>query len=109
MTTIAELPAGFADKVLSAQSTFRSVMDAMARPGSVQRVAVDVGAPLHVMRGTAAIALTLFDHDTPIWLDPALSKTTEVAKWLKFHSGAPVVTDTSICSFALISDAATLP
>jgi alpha-D-ribose 1-methylphosphonate 5-triphosphate synthase subunit PhnH len=109
MTTIAELPAGFADKVLSAQSTFRSVMDAMARPGTVQRVAANVGAPLHVMRGTAAIALTLFDHDTPVWLDPVLSETTEVAKWLKFHSGAPVVIDTSISSFALVSDPATLP
>jgi alpha-D-ribose 1-methylphosphonate 5-triphosphate synthase subunit PhnH len=109
MTTIAEMPAGFADKVLSAQSTFRSVMDAMARPGSVQRVVASAGTPSAVMRGTAAIALTLFDHDTPIWLDERMSETTEVAKWLKFHSGAPVVTDSSICSFALIGDAHALP
>src|ERR1700744_6199567 len=109
MTTIAELPAGFADKVLSAQSTFRSVMDAMARPGSVQQVVASVGTPWIVMRGTAAIALTLFDHDTPIWLDPKISETSEVAKWLKFHRGAPVIEDSSICSFALIGDGPVLP
>jgi alpha-D-ribose 1-methylphosphonate 5-triphosphate synthase subunit PhnH len=109
MTTIAELPAGFADKVLSAQSTFRSVMDAMARPGSVQQVIATVGTPASVMRGTAAIALTLFDHDTPIWLDAKMSKTSDVSKWLKFHSGAPVIKDSSICEFALIGDAGALP
>ena len=109
MTTIAELPAGFADKVKSAQSTFRVVMEAMARPGSVQRVVAAVGAPTPVMRGTAAIALTLFDHDTPIWLDSKMSETSEVAKWLKFHTSAPVVADSSICSFALIGDAGALP
>src|ERR1700757_3701809 len=102
MTTIAELPAGFADKVLSAQTTFRSVMDAMARPGSVQQVIASVGTPDTVMRGTAGIALTLFDHDTPIWLDAKLSETSEVAKWLKFHASAPVVADSSIANFALI-------
>jgi alpha-D-ribose 1-methylphosphonate 5-triphosphate synthase subunit PhnH len=109
MTTIAELPSGFADKVLSAQSTFRSVMDAMARPGSVQRIAATSGAPDGMMRGTAAIALTLFDHDTPIWLDAAMSGTSSVAKWLKFHTSAPVVSDSAICSFALIGDAKALP
>jgi alpha-D-ribose 1-methylphosphonate 5-triphosphate synthase subunit PhnH len=109
MTTVTELPAGFADKVLSAQSTFRSVMDAMARPGSVQRLAASVGAPAPMMRGTAAIALTLFDHDTPIWLDPAMSQTSDVDKWLKFHTSAPVVSDSSISSFALIGDAQNLP
>ena len=109
MTTLAELPPGFADKVLSAQSTFRSVMDAMARPGNVQRIAVAAGAPSSLMRGTAAIALTLFDHDTPVWLDPPMSETLEVAKWLKFHTGAPVIADCSICSFALIGDAPALP
>ncbi|MBV8924453.1 MAG: phosphonate C-P lyase system protein PhnH [Bradyrhizobium sp.] len=109
MTMIAELPAGFADEVLSAQSTFRSVMEAMARPGTVQRVTASVGTPFPVVRGTAAIALTLFDHDTPIWLDPKMSGMTEVAKWLKFHSGAPVVEDCSIASFALIGDGSALP
>jgi len=109
MTTFAELPAGFADKVLSAQSTFRSVMDAMARPGSVQKIVAAAGAPAAMMHGTAAIALTLFDHDTPVWLDSAMSETSEVTKWLKFHTGAPVVQDCSICSFALIGDTAALP
>src|ERR1700743_2405662 len=109
MTTIAEMPAGFADKVISAQNTFRSVMEAMARPGSVQHIAATVGAPAGVMQGAAAIALTLFDHDTPIWLDPSLSASSEVSKWLKFHTSAPVVSDPSICSFALIGDAAALP
>jgi len=109
MTTFAELPAGFADKVLSAQSTFRSAMDAMARPGSVQRIAAVSGAPSPVMRGAAAVALTLFDHDTPVWLDPAMSGTSDVTKWLKFHTGAPVIADSQVCSFALIGDAAALP
>jgi alpha-D-ribose 1-methylphosphonate 5-triphosphate synthase subunit PhnH len=109
MTTIAEMPQGFADKVVSAQNTFRSVMDAMARPGRVQRITASVGTPAGVMCGTAAIALTLFDHDTPIWLDPSFSATSEVSKWLKFHTSAPVVSDPSICSFALVGDASALP
>jgi alpha-D-ribose 1-methylphosphonate 5-triphosphate synthase subunit PhnH len=109
MTTVAELPAGFADKVLSAQSTFRSVMDAMARPGSVQRIVAAAGTPAAIMRGTAAIVLTLFDHDTPVWLDPQMSEASNLTKWLKFHTGAPVIADSSVCSFALVGDAAALP
>lgn len=109
MVTIAELPAGFADKVLSAQSTFRSVMNAMARPGSVQLVSAAAGTPGPMMHGTAAITLTLFDHDTPVWLDSAMSATSDVAKWLKFHTSAPVIADTSVCSFAVIGDARNLP
>ena len=109
MTTVAELPAGFADKVLSAQSTFRSVMDAMARPASIQRIASTAGTPATMMRGTAAIALTLFDHDTPIWLDSRMSATPDVGKWLKFHTSARVVVDASIASFALVGDPENLP
>src|SRR5690349_1563214 len=109
MVTVAELPAGFADKVLSAQSTFRSVMDAMARPGSVQRIHAAAGIPAPMMHGTAAIALTLFDHDTPVWLDRAMVATPDVARWLKFHTSAPVIADPSVSSFAVIGDAQHLP
>ncbi|HWL20875.1 MAG TPA: phosphonate C-P lyase system protein PhnH [Bradyrhizobium sp.] len=109
MTMVAGLSTGFADGVVSAHSTFRSVMDAMARPGSVQKIVAAVGTPWPLMPGTAAIALTLFDHDTPIWLDRRMSETPEVANWLKFHSGAPVVTDPSVCGFAVVVDGATLP
>ena len=109
MTTVDEMPAGFADKVLSAQSTFRSVMDAMARPGSFQRIAAVAGAPGLVMRGTAAVALTLFDHDTPVWLNPEMSGNGHVTKWLKFHTGAPVIADSSICMFALIGEPRAMP
>ena len=109
MTTVAELPAGFADKVLSAQSTFRSVMDAMARPGTVQRVVATSGMPAPMMRATASIALTLFDHDTPVWLDQRMSETSDVTKWLKFHTGAPVIADSSVCHFALFGEAGMLP
>jgi alpha-D-ribose 1-methylphosphonate 5-triphosphate synthase subunit PhnH len=109
MTTVAELPAGFADKMLSAQSTFRSVMDAMARPGTVQRIVATTGVPAPMMRGTASIALALFDHDTPVWLDPRMSETSSVTKWLKFHTGAPVIADPSICGFALIGEPNLLP
>lgn len=109
MTTIAELPPGFVDKVLSAQSTFRSVMDAMARPGAVQRIVPMAGTAGPMMRGTAAIALTLFDHDTPLWIDARMAESTDVLKWLKFHTGAPVIQDSSIAAFALISDGVLLP
>ena len=109
MTTIAEMPAGFADKVSSAQSTFRSVMDAMARPGRVQRIEAASGVPAPMMRGSAALALTLFDQDTPVWLDARMAAASHVAKWIRFHTSAPVIADASVCSFAVIAEACALP
>jgi len=106
---IAELPAGFTDKVLSAQSTFRLVMNAMAHPGSVYQIAAAVEAPRPLMPASAALALTLCDHDTPIWLDRPMSEAPDLANWLKFHSGAPIVTDPLAARFALIADGNALP
>jgi alpha-D-ribose 1-methylphosphonate 5-triphosphate synthase subunit PhnH len=38
-----------------------------------------------------------------------MSATPEVSKWLKFHTSAPVVADSSIASFALAGDPQNLP
>jgi alpha-D-ribose 1-methylphosphonate 5-triphosphate synthase subunit PhnH len=81
------LSAGFADPVRDAQCCFRAVLDAMARPGSVRAVTGPTApAPLDV--ATAAIVLTLLDHETRVWLDPAMAAARD---WMAFHTGAPWV------------------
>jgi alpha-D-ribose 1-methylphosphonate 5-triphosphate synthase subunit PhnH len=106
--TTTELAAGFADKVLGAQSTFGAVMEAMARPGRIRRISVEAGTPAPLMHGSAALALTLFDHDTPIWLDETIAADGTVAQWLKFHTSAPLTGDPSSAAFALIGDGSAL-
>jgi alpha-D-ribose 1-methylphosphonate 5-triphosphate synthase subunit PhnH len=79
------LTPGFADPVADAQLCFRSVLDAMARPGRVHHVSgVEPPAPLCV--AASAALLTLVDHDTPLWLDPAADTARA---WIAFHCGAP--------------------
>jgi alpha-D-ribose 1-methylphosphonate 5-triphosphate synthase subunit PhnH len=104
-----ELQPGFADKVLSAQSTFRTVMEAMARPGQVMPIDDRAGRPPSMLAGVAAIALTLLDQDTPLWLDAAFTRAPDVAAWLKFHTGAPVVTRPVLAHFALVAAPEALP
>ncbi|CAL79034.1 putative PhnH protein, phosphonate metabolism [Bradyrhizobium sp. ORS 278] len=107
--TTTELQPGFADKVLSAQSIFRTVMEAMARPGQVMTIDGDVGRPPSMMAGVAAVALTLLDQDTPVWLDQAFARAADVGAWLKFHTGAPIVSQPDAASFALIAEPGALP
>jgi alpha-D-ribose 1-methylphosphonate 5-triphosphate synthase subunit PhnH len=101
-------PSGFADPVLSAQSVFRAIMDAMARPGSIRSIEGPVSAPAPLSMGAAATALTLLDQDTPVWLDGVLASGPEVADWIRFHTGAPIVADASRAAFAFVGNAAQL-
>jgi alpha-D-ribose 1-methylphosphonate 5-triphosphate synthase subunit PhnH len=110
VTMAVELSAGFADKVTSAQATFRSVMQAMAQPGRLQRLELELReVPPPLMPATAAIALTLFDHDTPLWLDDAAGAAPAVAQWLRFHTSAPLIDDAAEASFALIAAPEKMP
>jgi alpha-D-ribose 1-methylphosphonate 5-triphosphate synthase subunit PhnH len=100
--------AGFAEPVLAAQATFRVVMDAMARPGTIRRLA-GVAAPAPLSATAAAIALTLLDYETPFWLDAPLAASGEVARFISFHTGARVTSDPAEAAFAFVAAPAATP
>ncbi|MGV2127103.1 phosphonate C-P lyase system protein PhnH [Agrobacterium vitis] len=93
------LTGGFAQPVFEAQSVFRAVMDGMARPGTHQTVAVSLHPPAPFGLAQAAIALTLCDADTRVWLSGGLGKSPAPA-WLSFHTGAVTTTDKTEAQFA---------
>jgi alpha-D-ribose 1-methylphosphonate 5-triphosphate synthase subunit PhnH len=99
---------GFADPVFDAQTTFRAVLGAMARPGSRANVGVEIAPPAPLSPAAAAVALTLFDRDTPVWLDQAAAVET-VESFLVFHCGSPRTDEPADAAFALIADAANMP
>ncbi|MEM6621750.1 MAG: phosphonate C-P lyase system protein PhnH [Pseudomonadota bacterium] len=80
------LEGGFQNAPIEAATVFRAALDALARPGKVHQVAgVLPPAPLGIAAG--ALALTLCDFDTGVWLAPSVA-TDNVLGWLAFHTGA---------------------
>ncbi|WP_428522059.1 phosphonate C-P lyase system protein PhnH [Roseibium sp.] len=109
MTATAALAAGFADPVHDAQGCFRTIMNAMARPGTLQVLGqTHLTPPAPLTPAAAAIALTLFDYDTPVWLDKQLAQSESVKAFLRFHTGAPIVSEPVEAAFALIADPANM-
>ena len=103
------LARGFADPVLESQRVFRAVMEALARPGRLQSLETDLRPPAPLTPELAAVALTLADHEAPLWLDRALAGTPEVASYLRFHTGAAVVANPREAALALVADPARMP
>ena len=94
---------GFADPVFNAQTVFRAVMDAMARPGSVQPLPALARPPAPLSGTAGAVALALCDNDTPLWLDPALHVSAAIGSWLGFHTGAPLANTPADAHFAFVA------
>lgn len=107
-TALARLSGGFARPVFDAQTSFRVTLEALARPGCVQTIPVSLDVPnaLHVAAG--AIALALFDQDTPVWLSPALDGR-DTREFLAFHCGCPLVAAPGGARFALADGWSDLP
>jgi alpha-D-ribose 1-methylphosphonate 5-triphosphate synthase subunit PhnH len=100
------LAPAFADAAGDSQAVFRAVMDAMARPGTAQALLPVLQPPRPLSRGAGAVALTLLDYETPVWLDAPLAASADVTQWLRFHTGAPITPDPRRAVFAFIADTA---
>lgn len=100
---LARVAAGFSDPTRESQQVFRKLLDAMARPGTIHDLSHAPDPPSGLHRAAGAVALTLFDFETPVWLDPVLH-TEAVEGWLQFHCGAPRVAEPRQAAFALVAD-----
>lgn len=100
-----QLP-GFKDPVHDAQQTFRSLLDALARPG-IQQTTASL-TPLEGLNpGCAAACLTLLDLETTVWLQPGISES--VRSWLLFHTGCRLAAQPQTADFAVVDRIETMP
>jgi alpha-D-ribose 1-methylphosphonate 5-triphosphate synthase subunit PhnH len=93
---------GFADAVQQSQAIFRCVLDAMARPGTCHAIPDMPYMPAPLNAASTAIALTLLDDSTHVWLDPA-ADSKPVRDFLAFHCSSPIVAAPDKGTFALIA------
>ena len=94
---------GFGQPVFDSQATFRSILDAMAHPGSVFTLPVRPAPVGSLGPAAVAAALTLVDNDTPVWLDP-VARTEAVGDFLRFHCGCPFVERPDQATFGFVAD-----
>lgn len=105
---LTQIAPGFADPTAGSQAAFRLLMNAVARPGTIQDLSSAPAAPAGLERAGGAVALTLFDFETQVWLDPAF-RGGPVEDWIRFHCGCPLTDAPGDAAFALIADAAHCP
>ena len=110
---LAALAPGFGDPVHDTQTVFRTLLDALARPGTIGVIETPLPAATAAdaspaRAGLAAFAslLALADYATPVWL---AQPDAALAAALRFHAGAPLAQQAREAAFAYVHDAAALP
>jgi alpha-D-ribose 1-methylphosphonate 5-triphosphate synthase subunit PhnH len=83
------LEGGFADPARHAAHAFRGALQALSRPGRIERLA-GAAPPAPSSPAAGALILTLCDGTTPLHLAPS-HDTEAMRSWVTFHTGAPLV------------------
>lgn len=112
MTLVQNAPgviAGFSDYVHEAQTVYRQLLEAISHPGVIVGVETSCERPGEMGEAMTALALTLLDAETPVWLDAALAEQASIADYLRFHCGCPIVQAPIEAAFALVGSVECLP
>ena len=80
---------------------FRAILDAFAKPGQAVTVPQLADKPAALQAASVVMALALCDYQSPVWLSPRINHT-DVRSFLRFHTGAPIVTDPAEAHFAIV-------
>lgn len=100
--------AAFANPAHDLARAFRPIIDAMANPGRILHFAPELSPPAGLTREAAAVALTLCDFQTPVWLQEVL-RTPAIEHYLRFHTGAPLTLSMADATFAFADASRGLP
>lgn len=93
---------GFASQTFDSQAVFRRLLSAMASPGEIMELDVDLVPEDPIHQASGAILLSLMDFETPFWTD--LENQNAAVQWLRFHTGAPYIYTSGQAGFALVTD-----
>ncbi len=93
---------GFQSETFDSQAVFRTVLDAMANPGEIMEIPIEIVPPEGIAPAAGAILMTLLDFETPLWSN--LDHDFAGIQWLRFHTGTPFTRAKKNAAFALCTD-----
>jgi len=93
---------GFQSEIFDSQAIFRKVLDAMANPGKIMEMPIELAPPEGMDTAAGAILMTLLDFETPLWSN--LDHDSAGIQWLRFHTGTPFTRVKKNAAFALCTD-----
>ncbi|MGB1109461.1 MAG: phosphonate C-P lyase system protein PhnH [Gammaproteobacteria bacterium] len=100
------LLSGFNEPVLEAQSSYRRLLEAMAHPGRIVTLNSSAETPRPLSPAATAIALSLFDFETRVWLAP---EAWPARDYLGFHCHCPITESPAKATFALLPAGSSRP
>lgn len=107
MNQQAALTPGFVNYVSSSQETFRLALEAMSRPCRAVEFPDGLAPAQAPLPGVAAaLALSILDALTPVWISPSWRKAEN---WLRFHCGCPVCDSPEAATLILAASLDELP